>query len=129
MAKSQIRRKFFLEKALGKIAHTCVRPEIGTQMGDHGEKMLQPERSEEHREHGNPGKVRDTVNQMLWGYLCRFPALSWQQIEIRINMAKGVGRESCSPIQLPEVLFKISQNKAKYLAGICIKLLSKSLIE
>lgn len=41
LAKSQIRSRFCLEKTLGKITHTCLRPEIGKQVSDHKEKTLQ----------------------------------------------------------------------------------------
>ena len=41
LAKSQIRSRFCLEKTLGKITHTCLRPEIGKQVRDHKEETLQ----------------------------------------------------------------------------------------
>lgn len=69
LAKSQIRRKFCLEIALGKITHTCMRPETGKQMREYREEPLQC------REHGHPGQ-QGMRSQMLRGHICGVPAHS-----------------------------------------------------
>lgn len=40
LAKPHIRSRFCLEKAVGKITHTCMSPEIGKQVSDHREETV-----------------------------------------------------------------------------------------
>ena len=105
LAKSQIRRKFCLEKSLGKITHTCMRPEMGKQMSDHREETLQFGRSSGNTE--TQGKW-----EMQWpscsgapfvGSL-HFPGSKWV---LGLKWQRGGALFSLSPTRAP--IYKITE--------------------